>query len=134
MLTKDARLFVASFFSTLLLSAWLVLFFFVDIESARYENSPGLHAFELERPESLRLNVTLMGKEYKFTLDPLNEFEAWRKKYACLVTPRGLLALEQLYSLGVYGRDVFNEWYTNEQYIQNVAKSQEGVPIEQPET
>ena len=46
---------------------------------------------------------------------------------------RGLLALEQLYSLGVYGRDVFNEWYTNEQYIQNVAKSQEGVPIEQPE-
>ena len=50
MLTKDARLFVASFFSTLLLSAWLVLFFFVDIESARYENSPACMRLSLSVP------------------------------------------------------------------------------------
>ena len=131
MLKRDLRLFFSSFCITLILTGWVTAFLVVDNSGSRYESSATAPALEMTRAdEPLHFDLALLGQWYTVTLEPLNRLEAARKQYACLVTPRRLLNLEKLYSLGVYGKKKIYNWYKENEYVQNVAKSQEGIPVE----
>lgn len=123
------RLFCASFLLTLLFAGWFTAFLVVDGSETRRESAATVPALGLERTDPLALEVTLLGQRYGLTLAPLNELEALRKQYACLVTPRTLLYLEKLYGYAVYAQKAFYAKYKDEQYMQNVLKSQENVPV-----
>lgn len=129
MLNRDARLFWVSFLITLILSGWLALFLWVDTTSSRYENVAGIHALEIAPAGELRYSIGLLGRQYTMSFEAFSEFETWRQDRACLVTPRLLLLAEQGYSLLAQGWELFNDWYKNYQYQQNVMKSQEDVPV-----
>lgn len=95
MFKKELRLFGSAFFITLLCVGWLATFFIVDASNTRFENGRGTPALALSCVDALHYEVDLLGQAYVADLSPLNRLSYWRKRYACLVTPRIVLALEQ---------------------------------------
>lgn len=122
MIKQDARLFFSSLFISLLIAGWVTVFFVVDSIGSRYESNNAAPALRLIQTDTLLYTLDFMGHTFPVYLEPFNELDRWRKEYACLVTPRGLLTLEQLYSLSILGRESLSEWYREYQYQQNVLK------------
>ena len=128
---QDTALFFAAFFLTLLFSAWFILFLLVGQENAKYETDSGsMQTLSVVQSGSQHYQVTVLGQEYTLSTEWFRQLSDWRKQYACLVTPHIVRVAEQVYSMAVYQGDVIYKQYREEQYIQNVAKSQEGTPVE----
>ncbi|MEM1485154.1 hypothetical protein V6615_09780 [Oscillospiraceae bacterium PP1C4] len=125
MIKQDLRLFFSSFFITLLLAGWIAAFLIVDSSSSRYENENVTPALALTRTDVLRYDMDLLGRKYTFHLDQLNQLEAWRKEYACLVTPRQILTAEKAYGMAVNAWNKYYPMYKEYEYQQNVAKSEQ---------
>lgn len=121
MITKNTRLFFASFFSTLLIFAFLGLFLLTDYQNSRFGNDTVLPAFAVERSSELDYSTTIMGNRYPLSLESLNELDHLRKEYAVLTTPRAILWMEQAdamlnyYSELLYYRFLDWEWQQNTQ-------------------
>ncbi|MCI8649676.1 MAG: hypothetical protein HFG20_06130 [Anaerotruncus sp.] len=118
---KDLRLFAASFFITLLLFGFGLLFLVVDASGSRYEARDMVPALAVRQQDALHYQVALLGQWYPLTLEPFNQIEAWRKEYACLVMPIPVRALEEMKDFVIYGAKVLYNQYKEEQYLQNVA-------------
>lgn len=119
---KDLRLFFCSFFITLILTGWLAVFLVVDRTSSKFSNGKTAPALQLVRSDELHYDMALMGEWYTLTLEPIQELEAWREQYACLVTPRRILTAEKLYAWSACGLQKLYDWYREQAYLQNVAK------------
>ncbi len=123
MTKNDLRLFFSAFFLSLLLSGWLAAFLLVDSSSSQYESEDSVPALSLSQPDALHYRFALLGQEYRFSLDSVNEWENWRKEHACLVTPRTLLNGEIATSLCKYYWIKYYNQYLNSQYLQNIKKT-----------
>ena len=123
MTKHDLRLFFCAFFLSLLLSGWIAAFLLVDSSSSQYESGNTVPALSLSKPDALHYRVALLGQEYHFSLDSVNQWEHRRKEYACLVTPRALLNGEITVSLCKYYWIKYYNQYLDNQYQQNIKKT-----------
>ncbi|MBE6905434.1 hypothetical protein [Marasmitruncus massiliensis] len=123
MTKNDLRLFFSAFLLSLLLSGWIAAFLLVDSSSSQYESGDTVPALSLSQPDALHYRVALLGQEYHLSLDSVNQWESWRKEYACLVTPRTLLNGEIAVSLCKYYWIKYYDQYLNDQYLQNIKKT-----------
>ena len=123
MQTKNLRLFWLALFMTLLIFSFLAAFFLVDSIRLQFHGTAAASAVELHLEDPLDPQLDFLGQEYTLSPGPLEQLDGWRKRYACLTTPRLFLLWEQLQGwIQVTGENLYDS-YLEKEYLQNVINS-----------
>ena len=112
MSNHNRRLFFGALLLTLLLFAWLTAFFIVDHTSSRFQ-SAAAPALAVQQSQNGQWQLSLLGERYPLPQHPYAQLTAFRQKYAVLLTPGPLLALEQWGAWAKCGTEKIYEAYFN---------------------
>ena len=113
MRNRNQRLFWGALLLTLLLFAWLAAFLTVDFASSRFQ-SAAAPALAVQQHQDGQWELSLLGERYQFPQHPYAQLNALRQKYAVLLTPSPLLALEQWGAWAKWGAQEIYKMYFNE--------------------